>query len=370
MALIDVYNPAFWAQETLMQLYPQLKMAGLVYRDFNSQIAAKGDTVNTRMPGTLAARDANPDSFASNKPTAVNVQVKLDQWKEVVFEVGDKEASLSIKDLIAEYMTPAAHGIAEAVEDAMTGLYKDIANNIGTAGTTPATVSTLGTDIKEKFDTLQIPDDSRQVVLGPAAVNKFNQVFYQDFISGSTEQQTTGALRPKFGMQYTDSNKLPKHLTALSGAPLGVGPQAAAITSLSVDGLTGAVKKGDLFSLVHPIAGVTTYVVTADAAIIATAASIPIYPPLLEAVLDNCVLTPIAPHSVNLAFHKQAFALVSRPLNTPNAPGANVYVADFAGLGLRSSLWYEPKDLRTYCRLDLLFGVKTLDARKAMRVMG
>ena len=75
--LINVYDPTFWAQETLAQLYPKLKLANMVYRDFESLISKEGDTVNTRMPNKFIAQDMNVDSFSSVKPTADNVQVKL-----------------------------------------------------------------------------------------------------------------------------------------------------------------------------------------------------------------------------------------------------------------------------------------------------
>ncbi len=386
--LINVYDPTFWAQETLMQVFPQLRMAALVYRDFENIIAESGDTVNTRMPNKFTARTVDPDNFASNKPKADNVQVKLDTWKEVTFEIGDKEASLSMKDLLSEFMVPAATAIVEVIEDAITALHTDFYNFTGVAGVTPADVAALGTNIKEKFDTLYIPDSPRQVVLGPAAVNKFNQVFYQDYVSGSPDQQMTGSLRPKFGMQYTDSNKLPRHTNGLGwvgSTPLinnGAGYAANAetngalpgISTIAIDGLaagTPTLLKGDLFTLDHGGSiGVKPYTLTADANVAANAATITVSPGLQAAVVDNQALTVIASHAVNLAFHKQALALVSRPMRVPTAPGANVSVVNFGGIGLRASVWYEPKDVRTYVRMDGLFGVKTLDARKGFRVLG
>jgi len=371
--LINVYNPAFWAQESLLQLFPNLRMAGLVYREFEAQVAQQGDTVNTRLPNTFTASDVNPDAFASTKPTATNVQVKLDKWKQVVFEIGDKEASLCMKDLIAEFVTPAAFALAEAVEDALMALYKDSHYYTGVAGTTPASVSALGTDVKEKFDLIKIPDLGRNVVLNPAAVNKFNQVFYQDYVSGSPDQQVTGALRPKFGMRYIDSNKLPNHTAGTNdktGAIDNGAGYPAGTTTIHVDafGQNKTFVVGDII-----VVGGYSHVVTANATTTNDAegeCDLVISPGLYAAVVDDQVVTCLADHAVNLAFHSQAFALVSRPLKVPTAPGAAVSTMNFQGVGLRSSVWYEPKDVRTYVRLDLLFGVKTLDSRKAIRVLG
>jgi hypothetical protein len=386
--LINIYDPTFWAQETLGQLFPQLRMSNMVYRGFDAEVAAKGDVVNTRMPNRFTASDVDPDAFASNRPKADNVQVKMDTWKQVVFEIGDKEATLAIKDLQSEFAFPAARALAEVIEDAVIGLYKDIPTAIGVAGTTPATVAALGTDIQQKFGDMQIDDSGRNVVLNPAAQNKFNQVFYQDYVSGSTEQQTSGDLRPKFGMGFVGSNKLPSHVCGTawaSGTVLinnGAGYPAQIENlggiwqsqTIAIDGMTvsGTIKKGDLLTLNHGGSiGVVTYAITADTtANGAGLATVSITPGLRAAVIDNQAVTSVGNHAVNLAFHDKAFCLISRPMVAPTAPGANVSVVNFGGIGLRTSVWYEPKDIRTYVRIDGLFGVKTLDARKAFRVLG
>lgn len=386
--LINVYDPTFWAQESLSQLFPMLKFAGMVHRQFDNIVASSGDIVNTRLPNRFSATTVDPDNFASVKPKADNVQVKMDTWKQVVFEIGDKEASLTLKDLQAEFAYPAAQAMAEAIEDSLIGLYKDTFYNVGAAGVTPATIAAISGDIKQKMDEIQLPESGRNVVLNPAATNKFNQLFYMDYVSGSPEQQTTGNLRPKFGMMYTDSNKLPKHIAgtawkagnainkvagfAANVEPLGGLPLTSTI---DIDGLNadGTIKKGDLFTIDHGgTVGVKQYCVTADTAADGTGAvtGVVITPGLRANVADGTTLTAIASHDVNLAFQRDAFCLISRPMAVPSAPGASVAVVNFGGIGLRSSVWYEPKDLRTYVRLDALFGVKTLDARKAIRVLG
>lgn len=69
----------------------------------------------------------------------------------------------------------------------------------------------------------------------------------------------------------------------------------------------------------------------------------------------------------NLAFHKDCFALVVRPLATAanETPGAVQRVATDpdAGLALRVTLSYNPTLLRTQVTVDTLYGVKTLDEK-------
>src|SRR5690606_6857656 len=75
----------------------------------------------------------------------------------------------------------------------------------------------------------------------------------------------------------------------------------------------------------------------------------------------------------NLAFHRNAFALVSRPLataapgQTPGAVQSTVFDEDF-GLAMRTTMSYDAKKLATLVTVDVLFGVKTLDADLAVRI--
>lgn len=68
----------------------------------------------------------------------------------------------------------------------------------------------------------------------------------------------------------------------------------------------------------------------------------------------------------NLAMHKNACALVTRVLGTATGrtPGAEQQVAmdDNAGLSLRVTISYQHTYLSTMMTVDLLYGVKTLDA--------
>ena len=40
------------------------------------------------------------------------------------------------------------------------------------------------------------------------------------------------------------------------------------------------------------------------------------------------------------------------------------------GFVLRTQIWRDPKDKRTYMQSDTMYGVKTLDPEKAFRIMG
>jgi hypothetical protein len=72
----------------------------------------------------------------------------------------------------------------------------------------------------------------------------------------------------------------------------------------------------------------------------------------------------------NVAFHKDAFALVVRQLAnaTGITPGAvqKTAVDPDAGLSIRVTISYNPTLLSTQVTCDILYGVKTLDEQRAV----
>jgi hypothetical protein len=376
--ILDVYKPEFWAQETLLQLWPRLTMTGLVYRDFDNVVANSGDTVNTRITEKFAADDVNPDNFASQKPKARNVAVKMDKWKGITFEIGDKDDSMTIKRVYEEFLPNAGEAMAEDVETSLMGLYGDLYNRLGAPGTALNDVAKIGTDVRQKFNELMIPRTGRYVGLSAQADNYFNQVFYQAYVSGDASQQNTGELRDKFGQTYFYADMLPDHTAgtaagaaaakinaavAYSSTAHDAGQQAVVIKGIT-QGLT--LVPGDLITIKgNPHVIVTG--ATADAGTLAPVTIAPEVPASGYAVDDPVVIT--ASHKNCLAFHSQCFALVSRPLRTPGFPGAAVSVMNYNGIGVRAAVWYSGKDKRSYVSLDMLYGVKTLDARKGFRII-
>ena len=68
-----------------------------------------------------------------------------------------------------------------------------------------------------------------------------------------------------------------------------------------------------------------------------------------------------------LAFHKNAFALVTRPLALPMG-AANAEIVDYDGFGLRVVMGYDIEKKTDTISIDMLCGVKTLDANLASKI--
>lgn len=70
-----------------------------------------------------------------------------------------------------------------------------------------------------------------------------------------------------------------------------------------------------------------------------------------------------------LAFHKNAFALVTRPLALP-AGAASAAIVDYDGFGLRVVYGYDMDKKTDTISIDMLCGVKTLDEKLAAVIPG
>ena len=75
--------------------------------------------------------------------------------------------------------------------------------------------------------------------------------------------------------------------------------------------------------------------------------------------------------AMNLAFHRNAIALVTRPLAIPNnAMGVLAHVGVYNDIAMRVSMQYSVANGGTMVNLDILAGVAILDTNLAVVLQG
>lgn len=85
--------------------------------------------------------------------------------------------------------------------------------------------------------------------------------------------------------------------------------------------------------------------------------------PLEATLADTTAANPGPTGGFNLAFHRNAMALVVRPLAAPSAGvGAKSSVVNGNGLSMRATLSYDARKQGHMVTLDMLFGIKVLKA--------
>ena len=93
--------------------------------------------------------------------------------------------------------------------------------------------------------------------------------------------------------------------------------------------------------------------------------------PLEDAVIDDADVFPGPGGSLNLCFHRDAIALVSRPLALPAGTlGVRSQVGVYNDVAMRVTMQYDVHAQGTVVTLDVLCGVKTLDTRLGSVLLG
>jgi len=109
-----------------------------------------------------------------------------------------------------------------------------------------------------------------------------------------------------------------------------------------------------------------SYTIIASTVVSTTENQILLDRPLETAIVNNEAVFYGPAGGFSLAFHRDAVALVSRPLATvPNAMGARSFVASYNGLAMRVTMQYDSSVQGMRVTFDLLCGVAVLDDRLA-----
>lgn len=371
------YNPLFYAQEALIQLENQLGMASRVHRGYEDERTAfgKGDTISIRKPSTFTVNDA-PATAEDLAPESLSVT--LDQWKEVKFKLSDKEMAYTQQRIIEEHISPAMYAVSDHVDSALCGLYDQVGNGVAYGGISALT--DIGAVRKGMRDN-KVPFDGRLHLMVDSTVeNDFitDSAFAQHSGAGNAgvDTQTSGTLGRKLGYEIFANQNVKAH-TGGTATDLDLavnGAHAKGVTSLAVDTGTGSqtFKAGDTFSITGDS---QKYSITADVALASGAGTLSISPALQVAVTGGEVVTADATadfSGVNLAFHRNAFALALAPLpdTLPNSLGAQVATVSDprTGLAIRSRMYYVGNSSEVHVAFDVLYGIKCLDPNLAYRL--
>jgi len=362
------YDPVFYAQEALIILEKQLGLAGRVHRGYDATPQQKGSTINISKPATFTVQDA-PGSDQDLNPEGVSI--KLDHWREVKFALNDKELTFTKEKIIQDHIAPAAYALADDIDQKLAALYKDVPFYHGTAGTTPSDIAAI-TGVKKVMRDNKVPFDGRtHLMINSATEDKFGQIFYNASVTGDQTTQKTGDFGVKFGLEIFTNQNSPDHTAGTLGSNGAVqGEHTAGATTVKIDVASGTytLNKGDVVTF----AGNTgKYVVQADANIGTAGTDVSIWPALTGDIADNAAVTVLGNHAVNIAFHRNAFALAMAPLSEMGKNlGAKIATITRNDITIRSRIWYVGDDSAVKVGLDVLYGVKTLDPYLAARLIG
>ena len=405
-------TPSMIAKEGLMQLENNLVFANQVHREYVSEFrGGQGSTVAIRRP--VKFNTSNGATLVKQDVEEKSTNITIDQRKHVGWEFSTQDLTLSIEEYSERYIKPAAITLAQTIDRSVASLYSTVWNSLGTPGTTPANFAAVAA-AAQRLDEMAVMPDKRTIAVNPAAAYAIagNQTTLEAVgdVRRTAYQEAMVGRVAKFDM-FSSQNVVNHVVGPLGGTPLVNGAAqnvtyAAAIgagwsQTLVTDGWTAAaalrVRAGDVFTIpgvfaVNPVPGegskqampyLQEFTVLNDGSSNASGQlTLTISPPIITsgpqqtvsaAPADNAALTFRGTANVaypqNLAFHRNAFALVTVPLEMPD--GVNFKAREtHKGLSMRVIKDYDIVNDTEIIRLDVLYGVDAIYPDLAARLWG
>jgi hypothetical protein len=374
-------------------------MARHVHTAYKNEFVKVGQTITVRKPNKF--RTTKTQARANTNLSEPSTSVTMSTQAHVSWAFSSVDLTTTIEDYSKRYISPACNSLANTVDYDLCTLYKDIYNYTGTPGTTPSTFKVLG-DAQTVLDNEAAPGEGRVAVVNPAANWSLADGLKGTFSPRvATDIITKGYLGTIANLDIYSDQNINMHTTGsfTTGAtPLMNGSTTTGATSLVTNGWNGSsstIAKGDIFTVaatnqVNPVNGISTgilrrWVCTTAQTSNSGNCTIPVSPvcqygatdpystvdalPLTTAPLAF-VGTASTIYPQNLVFHPNAFALVTVPIEMPsNVWGARETDPD-AGISIRIVKQYDIDADEEICRLDILYGTKTLYPELAVRLWG
>lgn len=361
------------AKRALATLYNNTVFAALVYRDYDEDFAGKqGDTVNILRPATFQAQMF--DGVSGITVQDINertVPAVLNKHADVSFGVTSKQLTLELDDFDQRVLKPAMEAIWQKIDGDLAAEAIAMAVNGGdqmdvTAATTDVITAANGNHGFQDGDRVIFPSltggagltagttvyfvrdstlDTFKVAatLGGAAVD-----ITTAYTSGKVALAPGGTVSQGAGKPSTDT--LIDAGAALSGFNIPLLDRATALSPQQAADLMkdplfrDADKRGDTDGVKNASIG-------------------------YKLGFDNTMSQAYSGLTSGVAFHRQALALVTRPLELPLGASKDTAArASYNGLGLRVVKAYDINNKKDIISVDVLYGIKRLRPSAAVKL--
>lgn len=392
-----ILTPAQITREALRILHQKLNFIGNINRQYDDSFAKSGakigDTLSVRLPNQYTVRTGKTLSTQDTTETKVPLQVATQKGVDVNFS--SAELTLSLDDFSSRILEPAMAVLAANMEADAFSMALDVYNSVNNVGSV-ITFKNVMQGRKLLNDNLTPIDSNRTCIL-----NTQDQVDLVDALKGLfqdsaaiTKQYKEGIMGRTGGFDFYENTLIPTKTTgtALSATTYTVNGAVTTNGSTTVTVATGATtfNKGDIITFagcnrVHPETKADTgalqqFVVTADYA--GGAGTVSISPAIYTSGGQQNVLSTGIPNSAavvkvggasavykpSLVFHKDAFTFATADLIMPKGVDFSAREV-YDGISMRIVRAYDINNDSLPCRIDVLYGYKTLRAQLAARIL-
>ena len=380
--------------ESLRVLHQQCNFIGSIDKQYDDSYAKEGAKIGSslriRLPNqytvttgaALQAQDSTEESVTLNVSTQKHVGMKFTS----------DDLTLDIDKFSERYIQPAVSVLAANIEADALNMYKDV-YQIADQDATAFDLDTVLYGRQILNEALAPMDNSRTALLSSAQTRKMVDSVSGLFQDSSTiaKQYKTGVLGKTAGFDFYENTLVPVHTTGTAAKTTGYTVNGASQTGSSVTIQTGSTTflEGDIVTFagcfrVHPESKASTgvlqqFVVTADSG--ASATTLSISPSIVTSgAKQNVSASPTDSGAVvkvgagasetlqsNMVYHRDAFTFATADLIMPKG-------VDFAsrknmdGISLRIIRDYDINNDTMPCRIDVMYGYKTLRPQLAARL--
>lgn len=359
-------TPQIIANEALAILRNQFVFKDLVHTDFSNEFVKVGDTITVRKPATLIAKDFT-GTIATQDITEQSVAVQLNRFKDVSVAITSKQESLDLKDFSKQVIEPAMVALAQIIdEDIANFAFEKAQFTVEATTATPTNLADIANAGKQ-LDIAKAPLVERSIVLHPQ--HKYRYALTPNLSAvnqaGDNETLRDALLGKIYNMNSYMAQNCPASTAAVSGTALrgfsvATGSTATQVALSGLSGATVTVKIGDGF-----VFNGVLYRFTADGTGSTSAIASIAVAPAFPAGVTVPVAVRMVRNATSIAFHKNAFAFVMRPLDLPMG-AARAAVVNGEGMAVRVVYGYDQATKTDTISFDILYGVAALRPENAV----
>lgn len=390
----SILTPTAVTREALRILHQKLNFVGNVNRQYDDSFAKSGakigDSLKIRLPNQYTVRTGAVLNVQNTSETSTTLQIATQKGVDLNFS--STELTLSLDDFSKRVLDPAMSVLAANIESDAMSMYKDIYFQANQSTITQALSFTTLLNGMAKLDKALAPKDGR--VANLAIQNTVDLVdalkgLFQDS-SAIAKQYREGMMGRTAGFDFYQNSLWMKHTSGTetaSGTIAVSGANQTGATITVTNGSSKTLKKGDIITFVgcnrvHPETKADTgelqqFVVTADLA--SSGTSLSISPSIVTSgATQNVAASPTTGqaitkvagasgiYDVSMLYHPDAFTFATADLLMPKGVDFSAReVMD--GISMRIVRAYDINNDQFPCRLDVLYGYKTIRPELACR---
>lgn len=392
----NLLTPQMITREALRILHQKLNFVSNINTQYDSRYAQSGakigDTLDIRLPNEYTIRSGK--TLSTQDTVEQSVALTINQQKGVDVNFSSAEMTLSLDDFSKRILEPAMAVLAANVEADALNMIWDVYNTVDNIGNALNFRKAMEAR-KTLNDSLAPMDNNRSFLLNTAdqveIVDALKSLFQDS--EAIKKQYREGKMGRTGGFDWYENTLMPVKTTGAAAATTGYAVDGAVATNgaTSVTLKTGSnsLLVGDIVTFagtyrVHPETKQPTnelqqFVVKSN---VSGAGDMTFSPAIYTSggrqnvvatgISNNAAVTKVGGanyvYKPSIAFHRDAFCLATADLIMPKGVDFSAREV-YDGISLRIVRQYDINNDNLPCRIDVLYGYKTIRPQLAVKVL-